>query len=1012
MVQLENFLMASRTFVFARCLLAVCLFTSFAAARKHTHEHDGYRSGTREWGILNLLGTKARHELHAGRQVSPLGAERPAAAVTDVGAIAVINDDGKLSVAPNAFDLQNRSLRFTPAEGGHRLLAGNDPVDTAAAAAGSRLPLGDDDTREVQIGFAFPFFGRSYTSLFVNSDGNLTFNSGEGTVDRTLAQFLTGQPRISPFFNDLDPSVSGQVTLNTAAGRFVVTWTEVREFGSFSGPRQTFQVRLFPDGRIEFSYGTTGGVEEQVVVGISPGAFTSSPRMVDLSAGNGSVVTSGPVVEVFAVSAELNVPAVAQKFYETHEDAYDFIVMWTNYNSGLLDEDGFAFAAIVANSITGIGLTQGNFSAELGSAGRASTLLMMENLTRYPDDPLQVVPLLGENNTISVFGQEAGHRWLAYVRYPIETNPRSTVLLGRDNTHWSFFFNSEASVAEGNEIRDNGDGTFTTTDTVKRYSPFDQYIIGLRAPEEVPPSFVVTNPSILGADRSPRTGITFRGTRLDVTAARLVEANGRRLPTSALAQKDFSFAFIVVGDKNSPVTNAQIQKIERVRQEWVNFWGPATGGRSRANTRFVRALSVTGLPAATVPGVAVTARLRAGAASSSARTFTLASSAPGTASAPAFLTIAANTREVEFRITPGLAGTARITATAEGHETADGVVTVGNAATLQLTAVAGSGQVAAPSARLAQPLVAELRDSNALPVPGAALRFSAPAGVTFGTATPTTDANGRAQTTVTLGPSLGSVTITATVAAVDAARVNFTAAALTPATVPAGSAVNGASFAPAPARVSPGSIISIFGTNLAGETRAAASLPLPTTLSSVTVLINNTPAPLFLVSPTQLNVQVPFEVSGSTATLTVNNGTSPSAPITMNLAGAAPGIFTTLQNGSGPGAVTHGDGALVSATSPARADEVLSIFCTGLGAVTPLVASGRAAPGNPPAAATLQPTVTIAGRTVEVLFAGLAPGFAGLYQVNVRVPSGIAAGTHPLVITSTVGSNSVTLAIQ
>ena len=238
----------------------------------------------------------------------------------------------------------------------------------------------------------------------------------------------------------------------------------------------------------------------------------------------------------------------------------------------------------------------------------------------------------------------------------------------------------------------------------------------------------------------------------------------------------------------------------------------------------------------------------------------------------------------------------------------------------------------APGSTLAEPMVVEASESNALPVAGAEVRFSATGGAIVTPATATTDASGRAQTSATLGSAVGPYTITASVVGFDEVQAAFTAIALTPAQVPEGSAVNGASFAPAPAPVSPGSIISIFGTSLAAKTQLASSLPLPTTLGNVTVRVDGIAAPLFFVSPGQVNAQVPFEISGTTATVEVDNGTLPSAPIALGIAPATPGIFTLSQDGTGPGAVLHPDSSLVRLTSPATANEVVAIFCTGLAA--------------------------------------------------------------------------------
>jgi len=998
-----------------RCFICGFLFLLLlspanGASHRNRLGARGHVCNTTEWGALNALGLQQQMELERKREARLLAQPQPLIAAADVGEIAVIPDDGTLVVRPNTFDLARRSVRFTPSGAGYRVTAGGPALDLAAASAGQRLLLDDDDTRQVQIGFSFPFFGRAFTSVFVNSDGNLTFTAGDvSTSERDLGRFLTGVPRISTFFNDLNPADGGQVTSLSESGRFVVTWTEVPE--CCAPPRQpisTFQVSLFPDGRIEFAYAEVGAAE--AVVGISSGGFTGNPKLMDLSAADGSEAITVPVAEVFSTRTDLNITAAARKFYETHEDAYDHLVVFTNFSLQL--QDAYAFAALIANNTSGIGLRTFNFSSEFGSAGRLGAMVFMENLGKYPPDPLQVVAEVAPNSTISVLGQEAGHHWLAFVAYPSGSTLRSPLLLGRDFAHWSFFFNTEASVMEGNEIRDNGDGSFITTDVVKRYSTLDQYVMGLRAPAEVQPSFVVTSPDLPLIDTTPRVGVSFRGTRLDVTVDRLIEANGPRLPAAAVAQKNYNFAFVLVTPTAQPASPEEIQKLDTIRRSWEEFWGQATGGRSRANTRLLRALSFSGLPAAVLQGGQVTARLRAGRTDPAARSFTLASSSSGVASVPTSVTIPANAQEIEFRVTASGPGVTRISASASGYDTADAAVSVVAAAAVQLTAVSGSGQVGAPSSTLSQPLVVLARDVNGLPVPGATVQFTATGGATVNPASATTDATGRAQTLVTLGSSGGRVTITATVAGATAAGATFTVTALAPATVPEGSAVNGASFART--SVSPGSIISIFGTNLSVDTLLATTTPLATTLGGVTVRVNDTPAPLYFVSPGQINAQMPFEISGSTATLTVNNGAGPSPAITVSLVPSSPGIFTLRGDGTGAAAALHTNFSLVTDSSPAQGGEVVLIYCTGLGPVSPAVPSGRPAPNSPLSTTSVTPQVTIGGQTAEVLFSGLAPGFVGLYQINARVPTGLPAGPQPLIIRGlgTMSQTTATLAIQ
>jgi len=228
----------------------------------------------------------------------------------------------------------------------------------------------------------------------------------------------------------------------------------------------------------------------------------------------------------------------------------------------------------------------------------------------------------------------------------------------------------------------------------------------------------------------------------------------------------------------------------------------------------------------------------------------------------------------------------------------------------------------------------------------------------------------------------------------------------------AGGITNAASFS-ASIAAAPGGLISIFGRNLFVGTFRAASLPLLPSIDGLAVTIGGQPAPLLYASATQINVQVPPGMAG-TATLVVstNNG-SDSAAITVEE--AAPGLFSLDGTGSGAGAIRNFTrGAVVSAASPARAGDALEIYATGLGAVSEELPAGSPAPLDRLLTTRAIPTVAIVGVQAEVLFSGLAPGYAGLYQVNVRVPSGVTAGPAVPVALSIAGrtSNTVTIALQ
>ena len=241
-----------------------------------------------------------------------------------------------------------------------------------------------------------------------------------------------------------------------------------------------------------------------------------------------------------------------------------------------------------------------------------------------------------------------------------------------------------------------------------------------------------------------------------------------------------------------------------------------------------------------------------------------------------------------------------------------------------------------------------------------------------------------------------------------------------PPTLPANSVVNVASFRSASdpnGAIAPGAIVAIFGTDLASDTVLAQEVPLPTTLGDTSVTFNDIPAPLFFVSGTQINAQVPFELMTGVGSVTVQvkRGSETSTAQPTGIAAVSPGIFTLNQQGTGAGAVLHAvDFQPVNDSSPARAGEFLLIFCTGLGPVQPEVASGDVAPTAEPLARTISPPmVNIAGIAADVTFSGLAPGFVGLYQVNLQVPAGVPSGTQEVeIIINGVPSNTVTIAVQ
>lgn len=211
--------------------------------------------------------------------------------------------------------------------------------------------------------------------------------------------------------------------------------------------------------------------------------------------------------------------------------------------------------------------------------------------------------------------------------------------------------------------------------------------------------------------------------------------------------------------------------------------------------------------------------------------------------------------------------------------------------------------------------------------------------------------------------------------------------------------VNAGSFAPVGAPLSPGGFITIFGSGMAAAAATASALPFPLSLSGVQVLINDSPAPVYSVSSGQISAMVPLTVTGDTVNVAVLNGAQRSNTVTARLARTSPGIFTVPPAGTGPGALLHANYTLVSANLPARRGETVLLYLTGLGTVIPAVPTGSAAPSNPLSTVTYELKVYVGGRQAAVVFKGLAPGLAGLYQINFTVPAGAPTGSAvPLAI--------------
>jgi len=219
--------------------------------------------------------------------------------------------------------------------------------------------------------------------------------------------------------------------------------------------------------------------------------------------------------------------------------------------------------------------------------------------------------------------------------------------------------------------------------------------------------------------------------------------------------------------------------------------------------------------------------------------------------------------------------------------------------------------------------------------------------------------------------------------------------------------VNASDYSPGP--FAPGSVIALFGSNLSRSVYALQASDiqfpyLPVTLNYTQVIVDNSPVALFYVSPTQVNFMVPATDGVGQMTVQVVREGLAGPVITLPVVNAAPALFIT---GNNLALATHGDYSLVTPAAPAQAGEIIVLFATGMGKTAP-----DPGPGEIPTYAapivnlnTLQ--VTLAGKAVDpslIKYAGLSPGSAGLYQVNLEIPAGTPS--NPAILVSLAGQTS------
>ncbi len=373
-------------------------------------------------------------------QALSAGGKGPSAQSVDVDVdgdgvydIAVLVDNGKIILPArpnNPLDLApGMQITYAPA-GADAFSVTSATGQSLDTTLGPDLGLGDDDAAEVPLSAPFPFLGTSYAAIFVGSDGHVTLGAADSSSNtRNAARHIGGPPRLSALLTDLDPTCRGSVHADVRADRVVVTWNDVVHFerGSASGcgpdvPGSTLQAVLASDGAVSFTFGAldtgliaTAGSNREAVTGVAEGNAEGPLNEIDMTADLPATLQVGAIFEEFTTGSPetFDIFQMGQEFYRVHEDKYDFLVMFTDFE---IFGGGTAFHLGVQNQTFGLGRGVGDLSFLAGSDGELESLLWMNNIN------------LWAGSTIDQYTNPPVHR------FAVTTSPRLTSFLGGNVT--------------------------------------------------------------------------------------------------------------------------------------------------------------------------------------------------------------------------------------------------------------------------------------------------------------------------------------------------------------------------------------------------------------------------------------------------------------------------------------------------------------------------------------------------------------------------------------------------
>ena len=514
-------------------------------------------------------------------------------------------------ITSNPFDLDKRTIRFTPVAPSGGFRAENVPLqwDTATGAQ-----LQGNEVRLTK--FQFPFSGRNWDALTVSATGLISF--GGGYNDLGLGRFVHLQsvgpdivnkiPLIAAF---LKQRMNGTRFVNELDDRVVITWdtsepTSGQQDVTFTRTPHRYQAVLHRDGRVDLSYQEMTARDAVVGVYTVPAGGAPATKSTDLSSVKPTDAARPVIFEAFHHYSLPGASNMACTVIQALGDRFDFMVWYSDFRVDD-QEAGTRSVGDIGQKVSGLGprMDIGLRLQDYCSKDRLQVtwyqpvwIGSVQAQEKHPDGRYA-----GYNMAVAQIGHELGHRWSTRTRAIV--NGETIELRGPHDpwgmsgaTHWPgsvstpvpFPFSRpvEASIMGGAHWKDNGDGTFTqlatgTMNPASGFSYLELYLMGFLPASKVPDFFMLRNQRPAG--RTPEGNAIVAAEKIPITIQDVIAHNGPRVPSFENSPKAYNTAMVAVTLKGRQPSAAMLSQLEGIASAWKAYWSKVTGGVSTMETQ-------------------------------------------------------------------------------------------------------------------------------------------------------------------------------------------------------------------------------------------------------------------------------------------------------------------------------------------------------------------------------------------------------------------------------------------